>query len=177
MGLKPWPPTCAGEATHSWPRCQHPRHVKVTSWSSAPQPRDVTRRRVTDRLWKNAGSLSPPLGAASLPPLGLFLAAAAAYIRSEADGREAARPSPKLRRRHVPPPPSTGELGPPPFQSSQPQPGSKERAGESRGGGTWVWGSGERGGEVKPQDLGTLEQEWEVRGESKLAAAGRSPGP
>lgn len=39
--------------------CGDPRHVKVTSCTSAPQLQEATRLKVTDRLfvWKNAGSL------------------------------------------------------------------------------------------------------------------------
>lgn len=64
-----------------------PRHRKVTSYTAASQSQETTRPEVTDRsICVAEAASSPPLRLPSASLLGLLPVAAAAYIRSEADG-------------------------------------------------------------------------------------------
>lgn len=121
VGLKPWP---------------QDMYRKVTSYATASQSQETTGPEVTDRtICVAEAASSPPLCLPSASLLGLLLVAAAAYIRSEADGSSRTLPqAQELGMCH--PLPACRSLAHHPSRSSQQQPGSKEPVGGGEGAST-----------------------------------------
>lgn len=133
VGLKPWPPTCAGEAPQLakvWrPQACQGDLLYLRPTASGCHPPQGDRQTVEECRQPRHLHSELPL----LPPLGLLLAAAAAYIRNKADGSKAARPSPKHRllARAAPSQRAVSLAHHPSGAPFQQQPGSKEPAGGS----------------------------------------------